>query len=203
MENKETFFARLEPYFAPSVMRDIKLAYILAKFGHRAQVRKEVDVNGEPVRYFEHLRRVAIHVVDTAKCIKPEMVIAALLHDSLEDTEDLTPDLLEHTFGTDVVNIIKVLSKVPKEGYLERFMLCNDWRTYMIKACDRLDNLEHLDQANEEFQKKQVTETRTKYYPVFQRMVELAPVGPEKMYAAELLSRVERLSERLAGRLHL
>lgn len=41
MENKQTFRARLTPHFSPSTCLDIHLAYTLAKFGHRAQTRKE------------------------------------------------------------------------------------------------------------------------------------------------------------------
>lgn len=89
-------------------------------------------VDDKPVRYFEHVRRVALILMDEAKCMKNEMIIAALLHDSLEDTEDLTPELLECTFGSDVVSIVKKLSKVPKDGYIERLEMCTDWRPLTI-----------------------------------------------------------------------
>ncbi len=59
-ENRETFFSRLEPFLVPSQLLNIKLAYTLAKYGHRSQHRKELDINGEPVRYFEHVRRVTL-----------------------------------------------------------------------------------------------------------------------------------------------
>lgn len=51
MENKETFQTRVKPYLAPLAQLDIKLAYCLAKFGHRAQVRKEL-VEGKLTRYY-------------------------------------------------------------------------------------------------------------------------------------------------------
>ena len=53
--------------------------------------------------------------------------------------------------------------------------MCTDWRSYFIKACDRLDNLRSLDQASVEFRRKQVTETRDKYFRLFDRMVQLTP----------------------------
>lgn len=176
IENKETFNARIRPFFPQSEEQKIKLAYYLAKFGHRFQTRKEL-VNGEPMRYFEHLRRVSLILMDEAKCMRSEMIIAALLHDSLEDTDDLTPELLEAAFGPDVVGIIKYLSKVPKEGYIDRLMICMDWRILLIKACDRLDNLRSLmvPGTSLEFQKRQVQETREKYFPIFVRLVKLAP----------------------------
>lgn len=50
-----------------------------------------------------------------------------------------------------------------------------DWRPYFVKACDRLDNLRSLAQATVEFRNKQVSETRDKYYRLFDRMVALTP----------------------------
>lgn len=175
IENRQSFFARLEPYHSPSTLRDIQLAYTLAKFGHRSQVRKELDEAGNPVRYFEHVRRVAITLMDEAKIMAPDVVIAALLHDCPEDTRDINPAMIEHCFGNDVMSIVKTLSKTPKEGYIDRFWVSTDWRSYVIKACDRLDNLRSLPSAPIEFRKKQIEETRDKYLSLFARMVELTP----------------------------
>ena len=174
-ENHESFFKRLYPIFGPSVLVDIQLAYILAKYGHRAQVRKEVDEHGEPVRYFEHVRRVALVLIDEAQCVRPDMIVAAILHDAIEDTRDVTPELIEKHFGSDVCSIVKVLSKDPKEGYLDRFYVCTDWRPYLIKACDRLDNIRSLAQSSVEFRRKQVSETKDKYFRLFDRMITLTP----------------------------
>lgn len=175
-ENRESFFRRLEPFLAPSVLLDVQHAYTLAKYGHRAQVRKELDDHGDPIRYFEHVRRVAITLIDEVKIVRPEMVVAALLHDVVEDAPNLPPALIEHCFGTDVTVIIKTLSKVPKDGYLDRFFMCTDWRPYVIKGCDRLDNLRSLASANREFRLKQIAETRDKYFTLFDRMLELTPL---------------------------
>ena len=174
-ENRELFFARLTPFHAPSTILDIQLAYTLAKYSHRAQVRKELDETGQPVRYFEHVRRVTIVLIDEAKIVLPEMIISSLMHDGPEDTRDLNPEMIEHCFGSDVVSIVKTLSKTPKENYLDRFYVSTDWRPYMIKACDRLDNLRSLPAAPVEFRRKQITETKDKYFPLFERMVELTP----------------------------
>lgn len=179
IENKESFQARIRPYFSPTHQLDVKLAYCLAKFGHRAQLRKEL-VEGKPTRYFEHVRRVAIVLMDDMKIFDRDMIIAALLHDSLEDCAkygDITPELLEHCFGVDVVSMIKLLSKIPKEGYLDRLKNCHHWKTLAIKACDRLDNLRSLmvPGTTIEFQKRQIEETREKYFPIFDQMLSLTP----------------------------
>lgn len=196
MENKESFRKRLEPVFSPSDQRDIHLAYILSKFGHRAQTRKET-VNDKPMRYFEHPRRVAIILMDEVKLMDKEMIISALLHDSLEDTDDITAELLEHSFGSNVTSFVTILSKVPKEGYHERLNNCWDWQVLVLKACDRLDNLRSLmvPGTSVEFQKRQLKETKEVYFPLFDRMVEIFP-RKDKSGAIFLRDEVRRLVER-------
>lgn len=175
IENRESFFQRLYPFFPPRILRDVELAYILAKAAHRSQVRKELDANGYPVRYFEHVRRATLIGIDIAKIVRADTVIASILHDGIEDTRDLRPEMIEHVFGEDVCEIVKVLSKDPKEGYLDRFHVCTDWRPYFVKACDRLDNLRSMSGSTVEFRRKQVAETRDKYFRLFDRMVTLTP----------------------------
>lgn len=177
MENREAFFKRLHPYFAPSILMDIQLAYTLSKAGHRYQTRKELDHQGIPTRYFEHPRRVTLIVIDEAKIMDPKVIIAALLHDGVEDTRDLTPRLIEHCFGTEVASMVLVLSKVPEEGYLDKFETCADWRPFAVKLCDRLDNIRSLFKPGltEAFQRKQLIETAVKYFPLFDRMMGMTP----------------------------
>lgn len=174
-ENRESFFNRIKPFFSPKTLLDVELAYTLAKYSHRAQVRKELDENGNAIRYFEHVKRVAIRTIDDLGIANREIIISALLHDGLEDTRDITSEMIEYCFGSDVVEIVKTLSKVPKEGYLERFNLVSGWRPYVIKACDRLDNLKSMSESSIQFREKQVIETREKYYPLFDRMIDLCP----------------------------
>jgi guanosine-3',5'-bis(diphosphate) 3'-pyrophosphohydrolase len=183
-EDREKFFNRI--VFLPEADRmRIQLAYTLSKYAHRAQVRKELGPDGKPLRYFEHVRRVTLVLLDELKIARAEMIVTALLHDGIEDTRDLTPDMIEFHFGSDVGTLVKLLSKVPKEGYAERLFSFGDWRALVIKACDRLDNLRSLGASSREFRTKQVTETRKVYYPIFNRMVEIAP--PEQAKAAAYL----------------
>jgi (p)ppGpp synthase/HD superfamily hydrolase len=174
--NRAEFFAKLEPFHAPSTLLDIELAYTLAKYGHRAQVRRELGNDGEPLRYFEHVRRVTLNLIDGMKITEPSMIIASLLHDGIEDTRDLTPAMIEHVFGADVVRLVKTLSKAPKEGYIDRFYQCSDWRPFIIKACDRLDNLGSI-QDDAAFAAKQRKETREVYIPLFRYMMTMLPAG--------------------------
>jgi len=118
MANRAEFFERLTPFHAPSTLLSIQLAYTLAKFSHRAQVRKELDEAGLPVRYFEHVKRAALTLMDEVGIYDAEMVIGALLHDGFEDTRDITPELVEHAFGAEVTLIVKTL--VERTGYRRR-----------------------------------------------------------------------------------
>lgn len=198
MENKETFQARIRPYFSPSDQLDIKLAYCLAKFGHRAQTRKELMEDGSPTRYFEHVRRVGIILMDEMYIYDRDMIIASLLHDSVEDTVDLTPELLEHCFGNEVISIVKLLSKVPKEGYIERLQNCPNWKVVAIKMCDRLDNLRSLMIPGNtlEFQKKQIKETKEKYFPIFDKMADTLCPPEYCQNVRAIRDEIKRLVER-------
>lgn len=195
-------------------MRKIKLAYILAKHGHRSQFRKE-QVNGAPMRYFEHVRRVSLILIDEMQIIDYDIIIAAICHDTFEDTEDITPELMEDSFGSDVVGMIKCLSKTPKEGYHKRLEKCSDWRVLAIKACDRLDNVRSLmvPGTSLEFRMKQVAETKEIYFPLLDKLVEMSPaihrtaitkVCDEiktRIYTAEMQNKVDALHQ-FAERLH-
>lgn len=176
MENKETFRARISPYFPPSVQENIKLAYVLAKFGHRAQTRKEL-VDGKPMRYFEHVRNVSIILMDELKIMDKNMIIGALLHDSLEDTDDISAPLIEASFGEEPTTLVTLLSKVPKDGYHQRLANCHNWKVLTLKLCDRLDNLRSLmvEGTTPEFHKKQIKETKEIYYPLFDHLLEICP----------------------------
>lgn len=180
-ENRESFCRRLRPILPMRDLMLVEAAYVFAKHGHRAQFRKEIDPEtGKKVRYFEHPRRVALILIDEVRCADPVMIMAALIHDCIEDTDIITPELIEHTLGVEVARIVKMLSKVPKEGYLERLVAYADWRVLVIKACDRLDNLRSLEGSPLEFQLKQITETEEKYFEVFDLMVRLTPKSHAK-----------------------
>jgi len=176
-ENKQTFFDRLQPRLAPSELIAVRGAYYMAKYGHRAQVRKETDESGFPLRYFEHVRRVAITLMDNAGIYDPELIIAALLHDSLEDCEDIDAPIIEHFYGPSVTRRVIHLTKNPgdgKEAYLTRLRGADPY-TVVVKMCDRLDNMRSLGETSVEFQRKQVAETENCYLDLFSTALSKLP----------------------------
>ncbi|MAG11654.1 MAG: hypothetical protein CMI52_02500 [Parcubacteria group bacterium] len=173
-ENRISFLARLTPFLAPSEVRRVELAYILAKEAHNKDVRKEVDELGAPIRYFEHARHVAIILIDEAGCMNADEICAALLHDTLEDTH-LSAEIIEQFLGSRVCRMVLQLSKLPKEGYYERLLARSSWQVMRIKMCDRLHNLRTLPLDDSAFVTKQFSETRREFTPLFERCSRLIP----------------------------
>lgn len=195
MENRDTFLARLhEPpgsvFFSEVEIARIELAYDWAKYVHRAQDRKD------GTRYFEHPRRVALMVIDRVCLYDAEAVIAALLHDGREDSPQyVTPLKVMLIGGEGAARRVRLLSKVPKEGYVERLWLA-DWITLLLKLCDRVDNDSDLDTAPETFQRKQTAETRDVYLPLFRYLTTIAP----EPYRSRVVEMVEELEARVRAR---
>jgi len=174
VENHASFMARITPFFAPSQVCMIDIGYMLAKHAHRAQVRKEIDANGDHVRYFEHVRRSTLIGLDLCQIIRFDTTIGLMFHDTVEDTH-LTALHIDVLYGPDICRLVQAVSKVPPEGFVDRLLIWPDWRVFFCKGCDRLDNLRTLLDQPVEFRRKQVVETKDKYYRVFDRMVMLTP----------------------------
>lgn len=162
-ENKKMFCKRVRSFASPSDVVRVKLAYMLAKHLHRSQTRKEKDDEGNNIRYFEHVRRVAIILMDEFHVVDPDLVIAALLHDTLEDCADMSEEIIEHCFGKRVCFLVKGVTKTKHNkknyyGFLKN-MAKDDNGVAVIKAADRIDNLRTIEGCEIEFIKKQVKET--------------------------------------------
>ncbi|MDD3669358.1 MAG: bifunctional (p)ppGpp synthetase/guanosine-3',5'-bis(diphosphate) 3'-pyrophosphohydrolase [Alphaproteobacteria bacterium] len=152
-------------------------AYIFAMKMHQAQKRE----SGEP--YFSH--PVAVAGILTELRLDDATIMAALLHDTAEDTAASFTDLKE-LFGADVANLVRgvsKLSKVPirseaakKEEQAENFQklvlaMSADIRVLLIKLADRLHNMRTLHFcANPEKRMRIATETMEIYVPLAERI---------------------------------
>lgn len=142
-----------------------KAALIFAKEKHKNQNRK---VTNEP--YVNHPISVAKILRENKKSHKiKELVAAAFLHDTLEDT-NTTEHELEKLFGKLITSLVLELTtdekekeKIGKEKYLAEKMSDNsrmsNW-ALVIKLADRLDNVSDLKNADEKFRKRYTKETR-------------------------------------------
>lgn len=151
----------------------IRKAFDVAVEAHKDMRRK----SGEPYIY---------HPIAVARICAKEMelgttsVIAALLHDTVEDTY-ITLDDIEELFGKTVRRIIRGLTKIPEvfddtislqaENFRKMILtISDDLRVVYIKLADRLHNMRTLDSMREDKQLKIASETDFLYAPLAHRL---------------------------------
>ncbi|HEX9133827.1 MAG TPA: bifunctional (p)ppGpp synthetase/guanosine-3',5'-bis(diphosphate) 3'-pyrophosphohydrolase [Ktedonobacteraceae bacterium] len=98
----EDLLAEVRQYLTPHEMETIQRAYYVANQAHMGTVRR----SGEP--YIQHPLEVALLLADMR--IDADSIVAALLHDVVEDT-DFTLDELRRQFGDAVANIVDGVTK--------------------------------------------------------------------------------------------
>lgn len=173
-ENRDTFFRRIHTFILPyhkgaSAVAD---AYKAAKDGHRGTKR----ARGE--RYFEHCRAVAIILMDIVGTRDPETIIAALLHDHIEDCAGWTKARIQKKWGAGVAGLVAAVS-MPEGDFPDResrmaayhaqFLTAisgGDLRALAIKLADRLHNLSSCESVSYERQWRMVDETEEFYLPL-------------------------------------
>ena len=169
----EKFLSKIQAAFSEQNYDRITRAYYFAKRAHEGQKRKSGD------DYIVHPIAVAEILVDLG--LDTDTVIAALLHDVIEDTA-VTEEELDQEFGHSVVLLVEGVTKLNKLNfksredqqaeYLRRMFLAmsNDIRVVIIKLADRLHNMRTLAFRNEADQKRIATETLDIYAPIAARL---------------------------------
>ena len=154
--------------------KSIKLAFETARNAHGNQVRK----SGEP--YIFHPLKVA-RIVSEEIGLGATSIIAALLHDVVEDT-NITIGDVEILFGKEVSKIVDGLTKISKlskdkrvsiqaENFKKMLLSINDdVRVILIKIADRLHNMMTLDFLSVEKQVRISSETLFIYAPLAHRI---------------------------------
>ncbi len=153
----------------------IKDAFLFAEKAHAGQFRQ----SGEP--YICHPVAVAESAAELG--LDTDTICAALLHDTVEDCEDVSLDAIRARFGDDVALIvdgvtkIRTVSVVDKEGQhvenVRRMMLAisKDIRVIIVKLCDRLHNMRTLGgKKNGDKQRDIALETMYVYAPLAHRL---------------------------------
>ncbi|MDO5448667.1 MAG: bifunctional (p)ppGpp synthetase/guanosine-3',5'-bis(diphosphate) 3'-pyrophosphohydrolase [Clostridia bacterium] len=151
----------------------IDKAYKFAKKAHSGQCR----YSGEP--YIMHPVAVAKILFELG--MDYESLIAALLHDTVEDTETGLDNISE-LFGHDVANLVDgvtKLGKVPLETKEERqaenirkmfIAMSEDIRVVIIKLADRLHNMRTLEYMRDQKRRDKAQETLEIYAPIAHRL---------------------------------
>ncbi len=151
---------------------NIQKAFELAKEAHKDQRRK----SGEP--YITHPISVAIICAEEIE-LGPTAVIAALLHDVVEDTA-ISLEELRQEFGDKIATIVDGLTKLDsnhtsKSPQAENFRkvlrtLLVDVRVVLIKIADRLHNMRTIGSMPKHKQQKIAAETKYIYIPLAHRL---------------------------------
>mgnify|MGYP002794876996 CR=1 FL=1 len=157
----------------PTNYAEIKKAHDFAEQAHRGQKRS----SGED--YFIHPCAVVEILADFG--FGSSTVIAAFLHDVLEDTS-VTYDELREQFGDEICELVEGVTKLDKlqfvnreEAQAENFRkifvaMAKDLRVIIIKLADRLHNMRSLQYLPEEKQKRIAKETLDIYAPLAGRL---------------------------------
>ncbi|HAN23562.1 MAG: bifunctional (p)ppGpp synthetase/guanosine-3',5'-bis(diphosphate) 3'-pyrophosphohydrolase [Microbacterium sp.] len=149
----------------------IERAYTVAERAHRDQKRQ----SGEP--YITHPLAVAQVLADLG--LGPKAIAAALLHDTVEDT-DYSLDQLTAEFGDEVAMLVDGVTKLDKVKYGESAQaetvrkmivaMSRDIRVLLIKLADRLHNARTWGFVPPEKAQKKARETLEIYAPLAHRL---------------------------------
>ncbi|WP_436640949.1 RelA/SpoT family protein [Microbaculum sp. FT89] len=148
-------------------------AYVYAMKAHGTQKR----ASGDP--YFSHPLEVA--AILTELKLDDATIAAALLHDTIEDTETTRAEI-DRLFGEEIGELVDGLTKIKKLDLvskaleqaenLRKFMLAisRDVRVLLVKLADRLHNMRTLDHVPEAKRNRIAEETMDIYAPLAGRM---------------------------------
>lgn len=165
--------AKLAEYLTPSELKKIKDAYRFSDEMHLGQMR----MSGEP--YISHPIAVAEICADWK--LDAQAIMAALLHDVMEDQDVKKNELIER-FGAPVATLVDGLSKLEKiefqsqiEAQAENFRkmllaMARDVRVILVKLADRLHNMRTLGSMAPEKKRRIARETMEVYVPIAHRL---------------------------------
>jgi len=160
-------------YLSESDLAHVRLAYRFADESHLGQLRN----SGEP--YITHPIAVAAQCAEWK--LDAQALMAALLHDAMEDCGITKPELIER-FGSPVAELVDGLTKLEKlqfntreENQAESFRkmllaMARDVRVILIKLADRTHNMRTLADAPREKWHRIASETLDVYAPIAHRL---------------------------------
>ncbi len=151
----------------------IERAYHFSTLHHAGQVRK----SGEP--FMVHCTQVVLTLIGLQ--LDAVTIAAGLLHDVVEDVEDVSIEQLAAEFGEEVAVLVNGVTKITglsfrsqeelQADYFRKMLvsMAKDVRVILIKLADRLHNMRTLSYLAEEKQQRISLETREIYAPLAHR----------------------------------
>tara|TARA_A200000159_G_scaffold60189_1_gene55769 strand:- start:4282 stop:6390 length:2109 start_codon:yes stop_codon:yes gene_type:complete len=182
---------KIAEYLPPERVQLVQDAFVLAHEAHDGQMRS----SGDP--YITH--PVAVTSILADMHLDHETLMAALLHDVIEDTHYSQEDLAE-AFGGTVADLVEGVSKLDKiafsskqEAQAENFRkmmmaMVQDIRVILIKLADRTHNMRTLGSLRPDKRRRIALETLEIYSPIAHRLGihdiknELEDLGFQAMY---------------------
>jgi RelA/SpoT family (p)ppGpp synthetase len=182
---------KLEAYLPPEDVERVQAAYDFAFQAHEGQRRR----SGEP--YITHPVAVADLLADLR--LDAQTLIAAILHDVMEDTPTLKEEITTR-FGAEVAELVDGVSKLDQiqfksraEAQAESFRkmllaMVRDIRVIMVKLADRTHNMRTLGAMPPAKRRNIARETLEIYAPIANRLgmhaikVELEDLGFRALY---------------------
>jgi len=164
---------RLSAYLPPEQVARVRRAYEVGAEAHEGQTRK----SGEP--YITH--PVAVAGILAELGMDAETIIAAILHDTLEDTK-LTSEQITAEFCANVTELVDGVTKLDKVRFRSRqeaaaesfrkmlLAMARDLRVILIKLADRLHNMRTLGAMDADSRRRIARETLDIYAPIAQRL---------------------------------
>ncbi|MCZ6853118.1 MAG: bifunctional (p)ppGpp synthetase/guanosine-3',5'-bis(diphosphate) 3'-pyrophosphohydrolase [Gammaproteobacteria bacterium] len=186
----ESLTKALESYLPEKQVQQVHKAYVYAEFAHEGQLRS----SGHP--YISH--PLAVANILALLHMDHQTVIAALLHDVIEDT-GVAKKALGKRFGKPVAEIVDGVSKLKHifhsqaEAQAENFQkmamaMAKDLRVIMVKLADRLHNMRTIGVMSSEQRRRTARETLEFYAPIANRLgihtmkLELEDLGFHALY---------------------
>ena len=163
----------LESYLSAEQIEQVVKAYEFGAVAHEGQTR----MSGEP--YITHPVAVAQTLADMH--LDAQTIIAAILHDVVEDTEASLDDITEQ-FSAEVAALVDGVSKLDQMHFTSRaeaqaesfrkmmLAMIEDIRVILVKLADRMHNMETLDAMPREKQARIARETLEIYAPIANRL---------------------------------
>ncbi|ALN56270.1 MULTISPECIES: RelA/SpoT family protein [Lysobacter] len=164
----------LAAHYLPEPQRQqLRRAWAVGAAAHAGQTRK----SGEP--YITH--PVAVAKVLAEQGLDIETLVAAILHDTIEDTP-VTRECLATEFGATVAELVDGVTKLDKLQFRDRqeaaaesfrkmlLAMARDLRVILIKLADRLHNMRTLGAQSAEARQRIALETLEIYAPIAQRL---------------------------------
>lgn len=163
----------LKTYLTKPEIENIYQAYLLAESAHKTQKRQ----TGEP--YITHPVAVATTLAEIN--MDAETIIAAILHDVIEDTAVDKSEIVDK-FGLSIAELVDGVSKLTQisfankaEAQAENFRkmvlaMTKDLRVIIVKLADRLHNMQTLHGVSAEKRRRVAKETLEIYTPLANRL---------------------------------